>query len=132
MITLSGKVSNWSQEVIKILSDQSEYLTQRATNMKDQLYDAASQSKENIEATTEAASKVISEKWEQIYKTLQEDSTYALDKLTQVKNTVQESLEDALAAAGITESQQTPPPVAKEPVVETAEVPVSPVNTSTA
>jgi len=128
MITLSGKVSNWSQEVVKVLSEQSDYLSQRVTNMKDQLYDAASHSKENIENTTEAAGKVISEKWEQIYKTLQEDSTYALDKLTQVKNSVQETIEEALAAAGITESPalQTPPPTVQEK--EAVQTPVSPIN----
>jgi len=93
--------------------------------MKEQLYDAASASKEKVEETTEAATKVLSEKWEQIYNLLKEDSDYAVQKLTQFKETVQEKLEDVLVSTGITESQATPEPVVKETVVEEVKEPVA-------
>jgi len=120
---LSGRVSTWSQEVGNILSEQSEFLSLRMQQMKEQLYDAASNSKEKVEETTEAATKVISEKWDQIYNLLKEDSAYAIEKLTQFKDTVQEKLEDVLVATGITESLNTPPPSDAKEVA-----PISPIN----
>jgi len=130
MSDLSGKVSTWTEEVVKVLSEQSELLSQRVTQMKDQIYDVASQSKEKVEETTEAAGKALSEKWGQIYTSLQEESTYALDKLSQVKDTVQEKVEDALVATGISESLDTPPPTEKANTVEKTveEPPISPIN----
>jgi hypothetical protein len=131
METISGKVSSWSQEVVKVLSEQSEFLSQRVVQMKDQLYDVASQSKEKVEETTGAAGKAVSDKWEQIYNTLKEDAQIAMDKLTQVKDSVQESLEGALVAAGITESLVTPPPARSEKIAAEqtqVEPPVSPIN----
>jgi len=115
---LYGKVATWSHDVGTTLSEQSESLTSRLQQMKGQLIDAASASKDKVEETTEAATKVISDKWNQIYNLLKDDSDYALQKLTQFKETVQEKIQDVLVASGVTESQNTPPPAAKEVVEE--------------
>jgi len=128
--TLSGKVSSWTEEVVRVLSEQSELLSKRATEMKDQLVVVASDSKEKVEETSEAAGKVISEKWNLIYDSLKDESAYALEKLTQVKDTVQEKVEDVLVATGITQSLETPPPTSTDKVnKETVEQPpISPIN----
>jgi len=125
---LSGKVKTWSEEVSNTLSEQSEFLSLRMQQMKEQLYDAASNSKEKVEETTEAASKVIAEKWNQVYVLLQEDSKYAVEKFTQFKDTVQEKVEDVLVATGITESQNTPNPTVAKETVEEPVAPISPIN----
>jgi hypothetical protein len=123
---LSGKVSTWTEEVGKVLSEQSEILSKRVIQMKDQIVDVAAESKEKVEESTESAGNALSEKWNQIYSSLQEESTYALDKLSQFKDSVQGKLEDVLIATGITESLETPPPTQKDKTVE--QPPISPIN----
>jgi DNA repair exonuclease SbcCD ATPase subunit len=123
---LSGKVSTWTEEVVKILSEQSEILSKRVIQMKDQIVEVASESKEKVEEST--AGKVLSEKWNQIYSSLQEESTYALDKLSQFKDSVQGKLEDVLIATGITESLETPPPTPTDKDKTVEQPPISPIN----
>lgn len=103
--TLYDKISTWSDDVLKILSEQSEFLSQRVLQMRDQLMGVASESKEKVEDATEAAGKVMSNTWEQIFNSLKDESVYAYDKLKQFKDSVQESLKGALEAAEITDTK---------------------------
>lgn len=105
--SLSDKISIWSDDVVKILSEQSEFLSQRVLQMRDQLFGVASESKVKIENATEDAGKVMSNTWEQIFNSLKDESVYAYDKLKQFKDSVKESLEGALEVAGISETTQS-------------------------
>jgi len=113
--TLSGKISTWSEEVVKVLSEQSEFLSQRVLQMRDQLFGVASEAKVKVEDATEDAGKVMSSTWEQIFNSLKDESVYAYDKLKQVKDSIQESLGGVFEAAGITDTDTRKIPSEKQP-----------------
>lgn len=69
--------------------------------MRDQLFGVASESKEKIIDATESAEKVMSKRWEEIFNSLKDEATFAIDKLKQVKESVQETIESALQATGV-------------------------------
>jgi hypothetical protein len=102
--SLYGNISSWSKEVEKILSEQSEFLSQRVLQMRDQLFDKTTKAK--VEEVKVEPRKIMSERWEEIFNSLKDEYEYALDKMTQAQNSVPESLEAVLEPTDIIESQQ--------------------------
>jgi len=97
--TLGARVSGWSQDVIKTLGDESEFLTQRAKDLGEKISHFASESKEKVEESS--AFNTIQDKWNVVYKVAQEEATYAQEIWTKAQETLADFWQSAKAAVGL-------------------------------
>jgi len=108
--SLGTRVSGWTQDVLNTMKEESEFLTQRAKEIGEQVAHFATDSKEKVEETTESAGNILQDKWNNIYKFSQEESAYALDMWNKAKDSLVNFWQYAKEAVGmdVSEVLQTP------------------------
>jgi len=99
--TLGVRLSGWAQDVMQTLKDESEFLTDRAKKLGEQVSAYASESKEKVDQTAESASNSLQDQWNGIYRSAQDDSAYALDIWNSAKDTFANFWQSAKEAVGL-------------------------------
>jgi len=122
--SLSARVSGWTNEVMNTLKDESEFLTQRAKEIGDNVANFASESKDKVEETTESTGNVLQDKWNTIYKAAQDESTYALEMWNKATESLAMIWHSAQEAVGmdVSEIVKTPEVARKEEDKEMSEI----------
>jgi len=127
--SLGARVSGWTHDVMNTLKDESEFLTQRAKEIGDNVAQFASDSKEKVEETTESASNVLQDKWNAIYKASQDESTYALEMWNKAKESLANFWHSAQEAVGMDVSEIVKTPEIKEHHASTEDKEMSEIKT---
>jgi len=112
--TLGTRVSGWTQDVLKTMKDESEFLTQRAKDIGEQVSNFASESKEKVEETAESAGNTLQDKWNAIYKFSQDESAYALEMWNKAKDSLSNFWEYAKESVAMDVSEVMKTPELKE------------------
>jgi len=99
--SLGTRVSGWSQDVLKTLGEESEFLTQRAKQLGEQISQYAAGT--TVGETTENAGNAIQDKWNAIYKAAQDESTYALEIWNKAKDSLANIWQTAKEVVGLEE-----------------------------
>eukprot|EP01103_Thecamoeba_quadrilineata_P005731 TRINITY_DN15499_c0_g1_i1.p1 TRINITY_DN15499_c0_g1~~TRINITY_DN15499_c0_g1_i1.p1 ORF type:complete len:367 (-),score=83.34 TRINITY_DN15499_c0_g1_i1:154-1227(-) len=97
--SLGARVSGWSQDVLKTLGTESEFVAQRAKDLGEYVSKFATDSKEKVEDST--VGNLLQDKWNAIYKATQEESAYATDIWNKAKESLANFWQTAKEAVGL-------------------------------
>jgi hypothetical protein len=102
--SLGTRVSGWTQDVLKTLGEESEFLTQRAKQLGEQISHYEYTAGSTVGETTESAGNAVKDKWNAIYKAALEESNTASDIWNKAKESLANLWQTAKEVVGLEDS----------------------------